>query len=92
MRRQDDCVPEQLTVVKATASSIESNHIKPSWAVDGDRNSRWASDGPGASSAPQRQWLKLDLGQVSFIDSINLQWELAYSRDYQIQISDDDDH
>jgi hypothetical protein len=56
--------------------------------VDGERNSRWASDGPGADNAPPKQWLKLDLGEIRFLDSINLEWERAYSRDYVIQISD----
>jgi hypothetical protein len=40
------------------------------------------SNGPGASSA------KLNLGGIRFIDSFNLEWERAYSRDYVIQISD----
>jgi hypothetical protein len=62
------------------------------WAVDGDPNSRWASDGPNDAEGPnpEWQWLELDLGGIRFIDSINLQWERAYSRNYAIQISDDD--
>jgi hypothetical protein len=89
------CRADYLKVKEATASSVESNHFVADWAVDGDPNSRWASDGPGADGAPERQWLKLDLGDIGFIDSINLQWERAYSRDYVIQVSnytiDDDD-
>jgi hypothetical protein len=59
------------------------------WAVDGKPNSRWASDGPGADNAVEEQWLQLDLGTVCFIDSVNLEWERAYSRDYDIEISND---
>jgi beta-glucosidase len=91
---EEYCKANYLMVETATASSVESNHFVADWAVDGDPNSRWASDGPGADGAPERQWLKLDLGDIGFIDSINLQWERAYSRDYEIQVSnttDDDD-
>jgi beta-glucosidase len=76
-------------VLAATASSVESNHFVGYWAVDGTRDSRWASEGPIADGAPDTQWLKLDLGGICFIDSINLEWERAYSRDYVIQISND---
>jgi hypothetical protein len=76
-------------VDKVTASSVESNHFVGDWAVDGKRDSRWASEGPFADGAPEIQWLKLDLGGIRFIDSINLEWERAYSRDYDIQISND---
>jgi hypothetical protein len=82
------CRADLLSVQTATASSIESNHFVPDWAVDGDPNSRWASDGPGADGASEKQWVKFDLGGHRFIDSINLEWERAYSRNYEIQISD----
>jgi hypothetical protein len=61
------------------------------WAVDGDPNTRWASDGPSDAGGTnlEEQWLKLDLGEVCFIHSINLQWEAAYSRNYEIEVSDD---
>jgi hypothetical protein len=60
------------------------------WAVDGNPNTRWASDGPNDAEGPnpEWQWLELDLGGARFIDSINLQWERAYSRDYEIRVSD----
>jgi predicted extracellular nuclease len=83
------CSAQQLTVQKATASSVESNHFVADWAVDGKSRTRWASDGPIADNAPETQWLELDLGGFRFIDSINLQWERAYSRDYKIQVSAD---
>jgi hypothetical protein len=85
------CKVEQLIVQTATASSVESNHFKADWAVDADPKSRWASDGPGADGADETQWLQLDLGEVGFIDSINLKWERAYSRNYEIQVLAIDD-
>jgi hypothetical protein len=29
------------------------------------------------------------MGRVRFIDSVNLQWERVYSRDYEIRVSDE---
>jgi cytochrome c len=61
--------------------------------VDGDLGSRWASRGPfepvevGDPNPGPIQWLQLDLGGVRFIDSIDIHWENAYSRDYDIQVS-----
>jgi hypothetical protein len=76
-----------LTVEAATASSVESNHFVAEWAVDGDPESRWASEGVGADNATEVQWLELYLGGVRFIDSITLNWETASSHDYDIQVS-----
>jgi hypothetical protein len=41
-----------------------------------------------ADDTPKEQWLKLDLGRPCFIESVNLQWERAYSQNYMIQVSD----
>jgi hypothetical protein len=82
------CVADYLPVLAATASSIEANHFVAAWAADDNQNSRWASDGP--KHGPPEQWLQLDLGQVSLIDFIELEWERAYSRHYQIEVSEDD--
>jgi hypothetical protein len=81
------CVADRLTVLDATASSIEANHFVADWAVDDNQDSRWASNGPNHGSP--RQWLQLDLGQICVIDSVTLEWERAYSRYYQIEVSDD---
>jgi hypothetical protein len=82
----NQCGAELITGVTATASSVESNHFVADWAVDGNAKSRWASDGPGADAVP---FLQLDLGEVRFIDSINLEWEKAYSRKHKIMVSVD---
>jgi hypothetical protein len=83
------CSAQQLPIQTATASSVESDRYVAYWAVDGNPNSRWASDGPAADGAPEEQWLLLDMGGVRFIDSVNLEWERAYSRDYEVQVSID---
>lgn len=55
----------------------------PSNAVDGNAGSRWATDW----SDPQ--WLRVDLGAVTTFQHVQLVWEGAYGRAYEIQVSDD---
>src|SRR6185312_11617510 len=50
-------------------------------AVDGNTGTRWSS----AFADPQ--WLQVDLGQVATIDQVVLNWEAAYARSFQIQVS-----
>jgi hypothetical protein len=86
------CSLEELVVTNASASSIEYSDKDPSKAVDDHMNSRWASLGPhdagaaGHRRSPFEQWLVLDLERVSFIDTITIKWERAYSRKYEIQV------
>jgi hypothetical protein len=82
------CRAEQLTVETVAASSVETSLVAAN-AVDGWSYSRWASDGP-VDGADGEQWLKLDMDEIVFIDSIILQWEAAYSRNYDISVSNDD--
>ena len=66
----------------ATASSSENTgYLAPSQAVDGDGTTRWASQ------ATDNQWLQVDLGSVRTISSVKLQWEAAYAKAFQIQVS-----
>ncbi|SEG53530.1 Beta-1,3-glucanase [Thermomonospora echinospora] len=67
----------------ATASSVESGAFPASAAVDGNTGTRWSS----AFSDPQ--WLRVDLGAAKSICRVVLRWEAAYSRAFQIQVSDD---
>ncbi len=71
----------------ATASSHQTGGdgapFPPERATDGNTATRWASDW----SDPQ--WIQVDLGQVSTVDHVQLVWEAAHARAYQIQISDD---
>jgi hypothetical protein len=88
------CSLEELVVTNASASSIEYSDKDPSKAVDDHMNSRWASLGPhdagaaGHRRSPFEQWLVLDLERVSFIDTITIEWERAYSRTYSIQVKE----
>ena len=67
----------------ATASSLENASFPASAAVDGNTSTRWSS----AFSDPQ--WLQVDLGSVSTISEVVLDWETAYATAFQIQTSTD---
>jgi hypothetical protein len=65
-----------------TASSTENAGTPASAAVDGNTGTRWSS----AASDPQ--WLQVDLGATSHVGSVTLNWEAAYAKSFQIQVSD----
>ncbi|MCA9874409.1 MAG: discoidin domain-containing protein [Anaerolineales bacterium] len=67
-----------------TSSSMENSGLPPSNAVDGSDSTRWSS----AFSDPQ--WIRVDLGGMATVTEVGLNWETAYGRVYQIQISNDD--
>ncbi len=67
----------------ATASSTEAaGAYLASEAVDGNLGTRWAS----AFSDPQ--WLQVDLGSTQTISRVELNWETAAGKAFQIQVSD----
>ncbi|MFF2480539.1 discoidin domain-containing protein [Paenibacillus sp. NPDC058071] len=53
-------------------------------ATDGNDATRWAS-----ASAEETQWLAVDLGATRQIGKVKLNWETAYAKSYQIQVSED---
>ncbi|MCR3750032.1 discoidin domain-containing protein [Lentzea californiensis] len=55
----------------------------PSNVVDGGGSSRWATDWADP------QWLRVDLGAVTTFQHVQLVWEGAFGRAYEIQVSDD---
>ncbi|MEU3224350.1 discoidin domain-containing protein [Streptomyces sp. NPDC006976] len=67
----------------ASASSTENAGTPASAAVDGDAGTRWSS-APG-----DPQWLRIDLGSRQTICGVQLSWEAAYAKAYQIQASTD---
>lgn len=52
-------------------------------AVDGNAATRWAS------LASDPQWIYVDLGATYNVTRVNLTWEAAYGKNYQIQVSGD---
>jgi hypothetical protein len=67
----------------STASSIQSSGYPANAAFDGSMSTRWSSQ----FSDPQ--WLQVDLGAVYHINQFVLNWEWAYAKYYQIQVSAD---
>jgi beta-glucosidase len=67
----------------ATASSTENAGTPASAAVDGDTGTRWSS------AAADPQWLQVDLGANATVTQVVLQWETAYAKAFQIQVSSD---
>nr|WSX77077.1 discoidin domain-containing protein [Streptomyces sp. NBC_00899] len=72
----------------ATASSFQSDPTggcpcTAADAVDGSFTTRWSSDW----SDPQ--WVQVDLGQRTTFRHVQLAWEAAYAKAYDIQTSDD---
>jgi hypothetical protein len=65
----------------ATASSTENATFPAGAAVDGNTGTRWAS----AFADPQ--WVQVDLGATATIDQVTLNWEAAFARSFQIQVS-----
>ena len=68
---------------RAAASSSVEGPFNPANAFDGNSGTRWSS----AFSDPQ--WITVDLGQPTNIDSVILYWEGAYGSEYIIQTSPD---
>ncbi|MFJ1822663.1 discoidin domain-containing protein [Streptomyces sp. NPDC088139] len=73
----------------ATASASTSEwwnpfvSFAPGKAVDGDEDTRWASEWK------DDQWLKIDLGSAKPVGRVTLDWEAAYAKSYRIELSQD---
>ncbi|MFH0879830.1 MAG: GH116 family glycosyl hydrolase, partial [Lentisphaerota bacterium] len=65
----------------ATASSVEGAGYEAEKAVDGNYATRWSS------AASDNQWLSIDLGASRAFNFVTLNWEAAYAKAYEIQIS-----
>ncbi|MFF3838069.1 discoidin domain-containing protein [Streptomyces sp. NPDC001930] len=70
-----------------TASSAQASYgdcpCPATNATDGNATTRWASDW----SDPQ--WIQVDLGSVRSFNRLQLVWDPAYARAYEVQVSDD---
>ncbi|PKV49253.1 putative secreted protein (Por secretion system target) [Aquimarina sp. MAR_2010_214] len=69
---------------RAVASSLETRKFPASYAVDGDKNSRWAS-----TEKHDPEWIYVDLEGVATIERVVLNWEAAYAKKYRIEVSND---
>lgn len=74
--------PANLALNKpVTVSSVENAGLAGPYAVDGNTGTRWSS----AFSDPQ--WIRVDLQGTFDINRVKLNWEAAYGKSYQLQIS-----
>ncbi|MBO6284039.1 MAG: discoidin domain-containing protein, partial [Pseudobutyrivibrio sp.] len=64
-------------------SSSESGSYGGNKAVDADGNTRWAS------TYSDNQNIIVDLGQKRRISKVRIDWEAAYAKQFQIQVSND---
>lgn len=67
----------------ATASSSEDSTKTPDKAIDGNASTRWSS------SYSDPQWISVDFGSAINVNGVMLNWEAAYAKAYQIQLSTD---
>lgn len=69
--------------MKTASSSNADASLSSANAVDGSLTSRWGSQYSDA------QWFSVDLGALTAINRVVLNWETAYASAYQIQVSSD---
>jgi acyl-homoserine lactone acylase PvdQ len=84
--RRGQTIANLATSRTATATSYEHNifvSYPAANAVDGDPNTRWASDWS------DNQSLTVDLGAVQPVSRVVLSWEKAYAAGYRIELSQD---
>jgi beta-glucanase (GH16 family) len=70
---------------KADASSVESQSatLAAKQVTDGNLGTRWSS------LFADPQWIMIDLDKVCTVQAVRLEWETAYGREYDIQVSRD---
>ena len=80
-----DVSGKELKKIKIIASSVENSdpNLKPENVIDDNMATRWSSE----FSDPQ--WIYIDFGEPKTFNTITLNWETAYGKQYEIQISDD---
>ncbi len=68
---------------KAWASTEANERDIAQNAFDGDDVKRWASSGKDT------EWIAVDLGEETDIDAVFINWENAYAKDFDIEVSND---
>ncbi|MFJ6695339.1 discoidin domain-containing protein [Streptomyces sp. NPDC091272] len=70
-----------------TASSAQGSYgdcpCTPAMAVDGKQETRWASDWADP------QWIRTDLGEAKPLRTLQLVWDPAFAKAYEVQVSND---
>jgi hypothetical protein len=74
------------SLAKNKSITASSEVTEASLAVDGNLTTRWESE------ASELQWIVIDLGAISYIDSVSINWEGASAKNYSVQISNDNSY
>lgn len=76
--------PANLALNKpATAKNSSNDQQTPEKAFDGSTGSRWSGH------QDDDNWIAVDLEDTYIIESVVLNWEDSYAKEYKIQVSDD---
>ena len=70
-------------VIVSSTSATDTGNVA-SFAVDGDKATRWSS-----ARNSDDEWIVVDLGKYSQIDALSIKWEAACSDNYTIEVSSD---
>ncbi|MFD2717542.1 discoidin domain-containing protein [Hymenobacter monticola] len=72
-----------LALGKTAVASSDQGGFEPAKAFDANNTSRWGS------TYNDNQWLYVDLGRTANITQVNLIWEIAYGKDFRLEVSSD---
>ena len=73
----------QLILAATFTSSTGQGDFKPEFAMDGRMDTRWSSN------FSDNEWLLIEFEEIKTIVGINIHWETAYGRDYNIELLDE---
>jgi len=74
---------ERKPVDASSEVNKDGQTFRAKFAVDGDKGTRWSSE----FSDPQ--WIAVDLGETQTVSRVELCWEAAFGKTYEIQVSTD---
>ncbi len=72
-----------LALGKTAVASSDQGGFEPAKAFDANNTSRWGS------TYNDNQWLYVDLGRTTNITQVNLIWEIAYGKNFRLDVSAD---
>ncbi|CAM3170162.1 carbohydrate binding domain-containing protein [Paenibacillus lupini] len=71
-----------LALGKTAAASSNANNSQAAAVLDGNQGTRWE-----AATGSNPEWVYIDLGAVYSITRLNLLWETAYGKTFDIQVA-----
>ena len=74
-----------MQISSITSSSTEDNNYLPECSIDNDFKTRWSS------AFTDNEWLSIGLDKDYEIGGLTLYWEAAFSKKYNVYLSDDNE-